>query len=440
MLGSHQKRQAAAAQLGHERSAGKVSPSLLDVDGGGRLSPGRSGKFSPVQSKDREPDDGQRQGQEHEHELTQEQEARRLAGTAIDGDECDGAEDEYDDEKGETGSSAFMKKARETGMMFPTHSIASKLGEKVLRLPMNGLGDRGVVCLSAALAVNTCIQFLDLRDNNIGRQGVQHLFEALGRSGSASAVRALDLSENPLLGSDPACIRYLEEMLRNNSNLVDLKLRACRFGDRYAAELTQALGDAVSIRNLDLSQNLLTEQSAHIFSKFIGQNIYMKKIDLSWNRFRDSGCNVLLESLKSNSVLAELNLAWNGLGDGSASVLCEILSSSDSLHVLDLRSNRITAAGAVALAKGLADNAALTVLRLSENPLSDSGCVAILHAVCKHSKLTELELQHCGGGAEAEIALKETQTENSVLQKLLYSVERVWLPAPATVGGQAPEP
>jgi Ran GTPase-activating protein (RanGAP) involved in mRNA processing and transport len=308
--------------------------------------------------------------------------------------------------------------------MFPTHSIAMKLSQRVLKLQMNGLSDRGIICLAAALSVNKCVEYLDLRDNNIGIAGAVALFRVLAESNNT--IKTLDLSENRELG-DPKCVEELVNVIRSNDSIQDLRLRSCKIGDRVADDLFQALSDAVNLLSLDLSQNDFTEKSASVVQKFLGQNIYLKRLNLGWNRFRDSGCRLICDGLKSNGVLEEFSICWNGLSDESCAVLSEVLASSDSLHALDIHNSRIGPSAAIALSKGLSENSSLTLLNLAENAMGDVGCSAILQAVRRHPRLSELDLRHCGGGVGAEEALRQTQLENQSLTKLHYSVDRVWI-------------
>lgn len=72
-----------------------------------------------------------------------------------------------------------------------------------LKLPHNAVGDSGAHALGRSLSNNRCLTFLSLASNGIGPAGARALAAGVGRRGNdggGSALRRLDMGDNPLEG------------------------------------------------------------------------------------------------------------------------------------------------------------------------------------------------------------------------------------------------
>lgn len=97
------------------------------------------------------------------------------------------------------------------------------------------------------------VQYLDLRGNSIGPDGIKTIAGALKRNRSISG---LSLKWNPF-GKDPAGVRGLCEMLRSNLTISYLDLQGCGLDSAGAELLAGMLAENRTIKFLDLSWNPL---------------------------------------------------------------------------------------------------------------------------------------------------------------------------------------
>eukprot|EP00762_Andalucia_godoyi_P003783 ANDGO_08553.mRNA.1 Protein CARMIL len=329
------------------------------------------------------------------------------------------------------------------GLRFPTLSVASRLraGPNV-SLALQGIGDRGLHALSAAVLSSRVLKSLDLRENGITAEGVAHLAHALisraelqesegngtwenedGSGGqengdnadeSASFARfeSLDLSGN-ILGEQAA--EHIAAILASVSSLKTLKLAGCKLGDRSLRALGHALTDASALTFLDLSDNGFSTVSSPVLSRIIAQNITLQHVDLSWNSLRDAGASGVLSGLKSNGSVKSFAIRWNGLADASAALVSEVLANaSEGFTHLDISHNRISGEGASKIAAGLKENKGLHTFLASDNPFGDHGGAQILQAIKTHPTCDFVAIERIGAGKETELLAFECQQERHV--------------------------
>ena len=106
---------------------------------------------------------------------------------------------------------------------------------------------------------------LDLGNNKITANGVQHICEKLLSSADACLTH-LDLSGNPL-ESEGATL--LGQTLSNNDSLISLSLRLCMIGDEGGAELFESLSRNTSLNHINLSANRLGSSSVETLLKVL---------------------------------------------------------------------------------------------------------------------------------------------------------------------------
>jgi Ran GTPase-activating protein (RanGAP) involved in mRNA processing and transport len=189
--------------------------------------------------------------------------------------------------------------ADETKQLVEALKLKIDKGLQYLFLKRNKIGDEGVEQLADALGINKCWQVLNLEVNEIGPKGAEHLAQAL----------------------------------KINGRLEEFSLAINDIG----AVGAEQLADALTV------------------------NTSLKRLHLSWNNIGDIGAKQLAEALKINTSLERLDLSWNNIGNIGAKQLAEALKVNTSLRVLDLRYNKIDDEGAKQLAEALKINTSLKV-------------------------------------------------------------------------------
>ncbi|XP_078087557.1 uncharacterized protein LOC144505316 [Mustelus asterias] len=194
---------------------------------------------------------------------------------------------------------------------------------QTLDLCSNGLSHTDAQLLAMGLTSNSSLTQLYLRKNKLGDTGVKHLCEAL--NSWHCKIQTLELCENLIRGN---IVDQLSSVLRNNRSLTNLNLNNNKLGDMgfklliitlsqqncpiqtlelegngisdtYTEELTRISFINTSLTMVNLSNNLLTDQSIRALQNLIQRHTYLHEIRLQRNKFSPDGSNYL-QSLNSH--------------------------------------------------------------------------------------------------------------------------------------------
>ncbi|XP_067293004.1 NACHT, LRR and PYD domains-containing protein 14-like [Pseudorasbora parva] len=293
------------------------------------------------------------------------------------------------------------------GYAFLSLALRSNSSLRELDLSENDIKDSGMMQLSDLLEHPQCkLQKLWLRSCHISDKGYAVLSSALR---SNPSLRELDLSGNNIsqLG-----VKMLSALLADpQCKLEKLGLRSCHTSDGGYADLSLALRSNLSLRELDLSENNITESGMkqllnHPQCKL--QKLVLRSCNISRSSYYE-----LSSGLRSNPSLKELDLSGNSITVHVTKPLSRLLEHSQwKLEKLRLRSCQITDGDCADLRSALGSNPShLRELDLSENNITCSG-VKQLSDLIKHPqcKLEKLELRSCyisnRGCADLSSALK----------------------------------
>uniref|UniRef100_A0A8B9GYS5 NACHT domain-containing protein n=1 Tax=Astyanax mexicanus TaxID=7994 RepID=A0A8B9GYS5_ASTMX len=201
-------------------------------------------------------------------------------------------------------------------------------------------------------------------------------------------------------------------------------LSGCNLTEQSCALLASVLSSKSSVRELDLSTNILHDSGVKLLSAGLeNPHCKLQKLKLCGCRITEKSCLTLAFTLSSNvSNLIELNLANNNLQDSGLKLLCDGLEKKDcKLQTLGLCNCSITQEGCEILVSALKSNPShLRELNLGMNMIGDLG-VKYLSSFLEDSncKLEKLELFDCSitddGCASLASALK---TNTSHLREL----------------------
>uniref|UniRef100_A0A8B9H2E9 NACHT LRR and PYD domain-containing protein n=1 Tax=Astyanax mexicanus TaxID=7994 RepID=A0A8B9H2E9_ASTMX len=173
-------------------------------------------------------------------------------------------------------------------------------------------------------------------------------------------------------------------------------LSGCNLTEQSCALLASVLSSKSSVRELDLSTNILHDSGVKLLSAGLeNPHCKLQKLKLCGCRITEKSCLTLAFTLSSNvSNLIELNLANNNLQDSGLKLLCDGLEKKDcKLQTLGLCNCSITQEGCEILVSALKSNPShLRELNLGMNMIGDLG-VKYLSSFLEDSncKLEKLE-------------------------------------------------
>jgi Ran GTPase-activating protein (RanGAP) involved in mRNA processing and transport len=266
--------------------------------------------------------------------------------------------------------------------------------------------------LTEALAKNTSLKELDLKNNHIGDEGAKVLLDVLKNH---SALQALFLWFNPIGGEGAIA---LAQVLNQSSTLQKLHLWVNNIGAEGAIALAQALEENNTLQHLHLLSNQIGDKGTIALAQALKKYRTLRTLQLPHNDIGEEGAIALAQALTRDSMLQELDLGQNNIRKEGAIALAQTLTINSSLRKLDLYDNNITEKGGIALAQALTKNSTLKVLNLNNNYIGKKGTIALAKALKENRTLHYLSLDGNNIGNEGVIALAQALKENSTLQTL----------------------
>lgn len=247
-------------------------------------------------------------------------ESRQLVTAAFrNGDRVDLNGKQLGDEQFKAVTDALADYTAVTSLHLQRNAVASKggalLGELLrqghhrrlttINLSQNSLGDVGAAKLLAGIAAASCVETLELAENNLGAK-------------AATALR--DLISEP------------------NSPLRTLGLRGNNLGGSGLWQLVDSLIQDTSLTSLDLESNALGDVGGRALGLCLRHNHGLERLVISDNGIRDPGGEAIAAGLAHNSSLLGMEASHNRFSEGTADALSTTMTDvNTTLKVLDLR-------------------------------------------------------------------------------------------------------
>ncbi len=190
----------------------------------------------------------------------------------------------------------------------PVQKIANvlRLNHTLKSLSLCGsthLGDTGFGMLLKALAGNTSLTELDVRDCHIHGEGVG--------DGMVASLSRLDLSENNLFGdSFPNVCKWLEKL-----PLLVLGLSSCGLGLEEGVLLGEMLQNNRKLTSLNLNGNGFGSEGARAIGLSLCHNVCLSTLLLSKCRCGSVGAQYIASGLRDNKTLSTLEFGGNCVDD-----------------------------------------------------------------------------------------------------------------------------
>jgi len=240
---------------------------------------------------------------------------------------------------------------------------AFKTNNTVKKLHMDTrIGAQGAIEFAEALKMNTTIQELNLRHNNIGNNG---------------------------------CIA-LADSLKINKTLKKINLVSNYIGNEGCIALANALKINKTIKIVYFRGNKIGLEGCVELAKALKINKTIQEINLCHNKIGSNGCKILADSLKINKTIKILDLGVNEIGDEGADALANVLKINTTIQNMFLGRNYINAKGAIAIANALKINSGIQKIDLSENfKIGDDGGFVLLEALKLNTTIKKIDLTRC---------------------------------------------
>ncbi|KAF9121453.1 Leucine-rich repeat-containing protein 34 [Linnemannia schmuckeri] len=310
----------------------------------------------------------------------------------------------------------------ELGLLFDALSENTTLKE--LYASGHSLDAAAAKKLATALELNSTLERLNIGNDRMGGNGEVVKALAEGVAKNKGLVR-LDMENKGLGGhggSDDGAgsMLALAEALEKNTDLQELNLARNKLTDQDIDVLCKALAHNRGLKVLDLSLNSFGEHGTRAIATLLAGNspsedgVGLREIDLSDNELTEEGGVAIGEALKTNKTLQRLRMSssmdpplpveegdedklqWDddlavlnkplspdqeaeirSDGDAVLETLSESLKHNNSLQEIWMDYCNISSVGVTFLAEALRSNQGLTTVRMRNNRIGNRGARAL---------------------------------------------------------------
>ncbi|XP_062389571.1 uncharacterized protein LOC134077945 [Sardina pilchardus] len=237
---------------------------------------------------------------------------------------------------------------------------------------------------------------------------------------SSISLKELDLSHSDLKESG---VQLLSTGLSSpHCKLQSLRLAGCELTEESCKAVASALQSSISLKELDLSHNDLKESSVqHLCTGLNSPHCKLQSLRLAGCKLTEESCKAVASALQSSISLKELDLSYNDLTESGVQLLSTGLSSPHcKLQSLRLAGCKLTEESCKAVASALQSSISLKELDLSHNDLKESSVQHLCTGLnSPHCKLTTLRLNLCHlSKASCEMMTSVLQSAPSHLREL----------------------
>ncbi|XP_054271135.1 protein phosphatase 1 regulatory subunit 37 isoform X2 [Macrosteles quadrilineatus] len=179
-------------------------------------------------------------------------------------------------------------------------------GLKELYLGENYLVQNDAAQLSALLKVNTVLQLLDISNNNVQDEGLNHIVEGLLEQSSAGGgLQVLVMWNNHL---SRKCGPHLTRMFAGVPSLETVNIGQNVLSNEVLQTTKQALQQNRSLLRLGMQSTHLSCEGAVALAEIIADNTTIQRIDLRDNNLQVAGLMALVLSMRVNRSVSQLDL------------------------------------------------------------------------------------------------------------------------------------
>jgi len=283
-------------------------------------------------------------------------------------------------------------------------------------LKADGIGLRAPGCNVVEKLSSTCIEILNVSDNDIGSEGAEIISRAVMH---LSGLRQLALA-NCNIG--PAGATVLADTLSRHPQLTEVLMSKNQLGSEGAITLCNGAAQARALASMDISCNgIESENAARSIGELMRRCDTLREINLSGNKLDPKGLPHIGSAIEHSKVL-KMYLEDMGLSDLSIDdFLDHGAAETQDLQVMILNKNPVGDKGLGIIAECL--SIGLTDLCLSNCELTKSSQATLLNLVSLSPNLRSLDLSYNDLGAHGCSHMVVWMTQNEREQFSLRSLE-----------------
>lgn len=124
-------------------------------------------------------------------------------------------------------------------------------------------------------------------------------------------MRKLDISFNPGI----KFVDFDRLILKYDMVLTSLSFEGNGFGDNIVVKIAEAIGQRPLLKDLNLSQNMITNKGAIALANLLYENNTLVSLYLRWNFIKAKAAVALSDAIRDNATLLVLDLSFNPLGE-----------------------------------------------------------------------------------------------------------------------------
>nr|XP_006626040.2 PREDICTED: T-complex-associated testis-expressed protein 1 [Lepisosteus oculatus] len=198
----------------------------------------------------------------------------------------------------------------------------------------------------------------------------------------------------------------LAKALKSCKSLKVFRIHESKVDDEKARVLIHSLLDHPSLKELDLSHNLIGDRGARAIGKLINRS-QLEKLIVYNNKIRGPGAQAIAYALSKNATLLSLNLRLNRTGDEGGQSIAQALLKNTTLVSLHLGSNELTEPTASVLSQVLVQNTTLRSINLSCNRLGADGGKLLEEGMSHNTTVVECDIRLTEVGQESEYCISQ---------------------------------
>ncbi|XP_038654841.1 dynein regulatory complex subunit 5 [Scyliorhinus canicula] len=202
----------------------------------------------------------------------------------------------------------------------------------------------------------------------------------------------------------------LAKAIQSCKTLKVLRLPRNRIDDEKLRVLVKYMLNHPSLKELDLSHNMIMDNGAKVVAKLLHKT-NLEKVNLCNNRISAYGAKAISYKVRRFSTLKSINFRLNQIGDEGGEVLGRALVKS-SVEDINLSSNELTEPVAVVFSELLIKNRNLKSIDLSCNNLGPEAGKQLQEGMTMNNTLMEFDLRLTDIGAENEYAINQMLHSN----------------------------
>ncbi|KAM3861034.1 dynein regulatory complex subunit 5 [Diretmus argenteus] len=184
----------------------------------------------------------------------------------------------------------------------------------------------------------------------------------------------------------------LAKALKSCNTLKLLRLHQSKVDDDKCRLLVKYLLDHPSLRELDLSHNVIGHRGARAIGKLLNRS-KLETLKIYDNSIGGPGAKAIAYALSKNSTLLSLDLRLNGLGDEGGQAIGQSLLRNSTLTHLHLGGNEMTEPTANVLSQVLVQNNTLKSINLSCNKLGTDGGKALEEGMSLNTSIIDCDIR-----------------------------------------------